>query len=257
MSGLSNSCRLWHGILKKNQPQTCAKSCFEPTGQPCADDKNRTVGHVRNFLEPESPVRRLIDIKKECSPDYRKLEKTCNLNALASNRHPPNLCSSKCRPLSTSLHLKELRQRPPLRRDYKHWCLLSDGTEVGRIFPMKFRIRRLSTDCSDCNKELRLRETVTGNNDVVLLSNCCDVEIYPEKKMVNWHVVPVKMITDKEKIAKQEICVTYPPPVKKIEFMPVKGVKIANQVRKINKKKKRKKGKKGTKGKKGGKKKKK
>ncbi|XP_060659458.1 uncharacterized protein LOC132793514 isoform X2 [Drosophila nasuta] len=109
MSGLSNSCRLWHGILKKNQPQTCAKSCFEPTGQPCADDKNRTVGHVRNFLEPESPVRRLIDIKKECSPDYRKLEKTCNLNALASNRHPPNLCSSKCRPLSTSLHLKETK----------------------------------------------------------------------------------------------------------------------------------------------------
>ncbi|KAH8300167.1 hypothetical protein KR044_011070, partial [Drosophila immigrans] len=209
MKGIPNSCRLWHNILNKDKPPTCAKSCFEPSGKPCADYKIQTVlncppSAVSNFLKPDSPVRRLIDIRKECSkiPSYPE-QKTCTLCDLSKNHHPHNLCSSKCRPLSTRLHSKEYRQRNPPKRDYKHWVRLRDGTEVGRVFPMKFRIRRQCAGCSECKKELLLRETVTGNNDVLLLSNCCDVQIYPERKMINWHVVPVKMISEQEKMSKQ------------------------------------------------------
>ncbi|KAH8407733.1 hypothetical protein KR222_011824, partial [Zaprionus bogoriensis] len=93
--------------------------------------------------------------------------------------------------------------------DYKGCVQLSDGTLVGQVYPMKFRIRRKKTQCFDCDRDLYLRETVTDSSNLLLLSNCCSVEVYPKEKMDNWHCVPVGMISGQKHFSKKivsEIC---------------------------------------------------
>lgn len=68
---------------------------------------------------------------------------------------------------------------------------------------MKFRIRRQFSECSDCEKDLKLQETVTDSKNVILLSNCCRVDIYPEDKLENWHIVSVGMLSGDKKFSKK------------------------------------------------------
>lgn len=74
---------------------------------------------------------------------------------------------------------------------------------------MKIRIRRIKRNCLDCGKELLLREPVTVNTSVVVLSNCCDVTVYDKKYLENWHRVPVVSVSgggNFKKTTLNEVC---------------------------------------------------
>ncbi|EDW57227.1 uncharacterized protein [Drosophila virilis] len=256
-----NSCRLLRERQLLKQPPACPRSCLEPSEGQCVDYKAVKLDEgvpnvVKNFLEPEIPVRRRIDLVEVCAEcGTRDPEKCCNL-CEAQAAKEPNLCSTACRPQRTMLNTRQFVQSTRPRPPYKHSVFLDENTLVGRVFPMKFRIRRRKCECQDCRKDLAARETVTGNEDLILLSNCCNVEIYPRQKIENWHRVPVSTITGEKHFSKKivdEVCQLEtkkvpPPPPPPVEEP--KKRKTSIMPKKKKKKKKKKKGKKGKKGKK-------
>ncbi|XP_064548283.1 uncharacterized protein LOC135435245 [Drosophila montana] len=249
-----NSCRLLRERQLLQQPAACPRSCLEPSQGQCVDIKVVKLVKGEPDIVKESPIRRRIDLTEACAKcDTRNTEKCCNLCEARAAKEP-NLCSAACRPQSTMLNTRQLVQPARPRPPYKHSVFLDDNTLVGRVFPMKFRIRRKECSCHNCRRDLVARETVTGNEDLILLSNCCNVEIYPRHKLDNWHRVPVSTITGDKHFSKKiidEVCklepkkVPPPPPV--IELAKRKSSKPP---KKKKKKKKKKKGKKGKKGKK-------
>lgn len=125
--------------------------------------------------------------------------------------------------------------------------LLGDNTIAGKVWPMRFHVRRLKTNCKECDNELCLRETVTGNENIMLLSNCCTVQVYPKKQIDNLHRVPVGLISGKDKFTKKTLNEVLYDPCKKQEPKkppppPTPKVSIArvSKRRKSKKKKKRK-----------------
>lgn len=93
-------------------------------------------------------------------------------------------------------------------------------TFVAQTWPMKFRVRRMLPRCNVCERDLYYREIVTDNQDLLLLSECCNVEIYPKKKLDCLHRVPVGVITGPQKFTKRTLTETLYDPCKKVE--PVK-----------------------------------
>ncbi|XP_034476959.1 uncharacterized protein LOC117783607 [Drosophila innubila] len=238
-----NSCCRWKAILSKSLPQKCNPNCFEPLNGKCPDYKiidvvklteNPEESHVA-FQEPvaEAPFRRIIDTKALCArcceePDAET--KRCKLWDAQNSSHRNNLCSAECRPLSTSLHLKECTKRPRPKPTYKHCVFMDHETLAGRVFPVKLRIRREKNHCLDCNKELYFRDPITDNSNVVVLTNCCDVKVYSNKYIENWHRVPILSLTGKEVMKKRtinEVCKLEPKkePIKVVED--IKPVEIA------------------------------
>ncbi|EDW57230.1 uncharacterized protein [Drosophila virilis] len=252
-----NSCCKWKEILSKNLPRKCPANCFNPLNGPCPDYKivdvvNREASVVKAILEPEPPIRRIIDTKALCSKccglAENTPEKCCNLCDAQNGTQRNNLCSAACRPLGTKLHLEEWTKRPRPKPTYKHSLFVDSETLAGRVFPVKFRLRRIKNHCSDCGKELYFRDPITDNSNVVVLTNCCDVKVYHNRALENWHRVPILSITGDSKMKKKtinEICQLEPkklPPVVDI---------IAKSIDKLTiSKRKSKKGKKGKKGKK-------
>lgn len=76
---------------------------------------------------------------------------------------------------------------------------------AGRAFPVKFRIRRNLHSCNICGKKSYLRDPITDNTNIVLISNCCDVEVYQRSYIDNWHRVPVLSITGNKSMKKKTI----------------------------------------------------
>ncbi|ALC41406.1 CG30278 [Drosophila busckii] len=164
-------------------------------------EEPRKSSIVKAILEPEfeGPVRRFVDTAPfcaTCSTDPKPdTEPTCTLADAQNREIKNNFCSAKCRPLSTMLHLEEWTKRPRPKPTYKNSVILDENTIGGRAFPVKFRIRRQTNHCNKCGRDLLLRENVTDNTNVILISNCCDIEVYPYHKIENWHRVPVTTIT--------------------------------------------------------------
>ncbi|XP_032591359.1 uncharacterized protein LOC6559282 isoform X1 [Drosophila grimshawi] len=245
MAGTRNSCCKWKEILSKDLPRKCLPNCFDPLHGPCPDYKivdvvNQLSSDVKAILEPEPPVRRLIDIKPLSAKNNEIPEKPCTLCDAQNATHPNNFCSADCRPPSTSLHLNEWIKRPQAKPNYKHSVFLNNELLVGRIFPCKFRIRRVKKNCNDCGKQLYLRDPITDNTNVVVLMNCCDVKVYHDRVLQNWHRVPILSISGDNAMKKKtinEICQLEP---KKIT--PVVQVKQDNTIKlpEIVSKKKRK-----------------
>lgn len=92
-------------------------------------------------------------------------------------------------------------KRPRPKPDYKHSVILDNNTMVGRCFPVKFQLKRLKNKCLDCGRDLYYRYPITNNTDVLLLQNCCDVEVYPAKKVEEMNNVKVTKITGLKKLA--------------------------------------------------------
>ncbi|KAL7736161.1 hypothetical protein ACLKA6_003707 [Drosophila palustris] len=241
MTGAGNSCRTWKAILSQSLPQKCDRNCFEPSNGKCPDyrivdvnlenKENPEDTHVAfEDQEPvfEGPVRRQIDTIALCSqccnePDAEA--RRCKLWDAQNASHKNNLCSAKCRPLSTSLHLKEFAKRPRPKPTYKHSVFMDHETLAGRVFPMKLRIRRDKNHCLDCGKGLYIRDPITDNCNVVVLTNCCDVKVYSNKYIENWHRVPILSLTGKEVMKKRtvnEVCKLEPKkePIKVEEIIP-------------------------------------
>ncbi|XP_030387642.1 uncharacterized protein LOC115634194 [Scaptodrosophila lebanonensis] len=207
-----SSCRKW-GL--KTAKGSCEQSCFEPRAAPCADYKiveviPREVSVIKNYAELEDYERPHVNIEAECCkrappmfPDDSN--KDCSICAAQNAKTRNNLCSAECRPLKTMLHLEEWTKRPYPKPTYKNCVWLDNETVVGRAFPMKFRFRRFKNKCNDCGRKLYFRDAPTENSNLILLSNCCDVEVYHQKKVDNMHLVPVTTITGLKNFSRKVI----------------------------------------------------
>ncbi|XP_001361661.2 uncharacterized protein [Drosophila pseudoobscura] len=214
MAGAGKSCqRLYE---KTASERTCPRNCFEPPNGPCVDYKlelppedlvDPQLEVIQVTLKPDGPPRKEIDIRAECSQSCSrnkdKDEAYCTLCAAQERNIRPNLCSAECRPLQTIMHLNEYTKRPLPKPTYKHSIMLDDNTVVGRCFPMLFRLRRLKNKCLSCGRDLLYRHPITASKNLLLLSNCCDVEVYPHQKVENMNNVPVGMITGPKRITKR------------------------------------------------------
>lgn len=89
-------------------------------------------------------------------------------------------------------------------------------TFVAQTWPMKFRVRRMMPYCKECQRNLYLRETVTDNQDLLLLSECCNVEVYSKKKLDGLDKVPVGVLTGPQKFRKTILTETLFDPCKKV-----------------------------------------
>ncbi|KAH8252915.1 hypothetical protein KR032_002692 [Drosophila birchii] len=214
MGGPESSCSRW--IRKNYVDNSPCRKCFEPTCGPCMDYKvsappsgmvEPQANIIQAALEPDGPVRQQIDIRAECSKGRPLLEsdkdamRCCKMTVAQEQDLHPNLCSAACRPLQTSLHLDEWTKRPRPKPTYKHSVILDNNTMAGRCFPIKFQLKRLKNKCLDCGKDLYLRYPIANNTDVLLLQNCCDVEVYPAKRVEEMNNVKVAKITGVKKIA--------------------------------------------------------
>ncbi|XP_033153116.1 uncharacterized protein LOC117136358 [Drosophila mauritiana] len=213
MSVPENSCRR---LIQKNWVDGPCRKCFESTCGPCVDYKvsmpaadvaDPQADVVKAVIEPDGPVRQEINIRAECSKGRPLLEsdkdklRCCTMCVAQEQNLHPNLCSAQCRPLKTYLHLNEWTKRPLPKPTYKHSVILDNNTIVGRCFPMKFQLRRFKRNCLDCGNELYYRYPITNNSDLLLIKNCCEVEVYPAKKVENMNNVRVTKISGVKKFA--------------------------------------------------------
>ncbi|KAH8401557.1 hypothetical protein KR009_006469 [Drosophila setifemur] len=223
MYGPESSCRRW---MQKNKKDGPCRRCFTPSpGGRCIDFKVTQPEEgavepqadviqaviepvVPPAVEPDGPVRQEINIRAECSKPRPLLEsdkdklRCCTLCVAQEQNLKPNLCSAECRPLKTSLHLNEWTKRPLPKPDYKHSVVLDETTIAGRCFPCKFRLKRLKNKCLDCGRTLYFRYPIAPNSDVLLLKNCCDVEVYPMLKVENMNNVRVGKISGVKKFSR-------------------------------------------------------
>ncbi|KAH8290811.1 hypothetical protein KR054_006055 [Drosophila jambulina] len=267
MAAPESSCRRW--FQKNFVDATPCRKCFEPSGGPCMDytvsqppsgEVEPQANIIQATIEPDGPVRQQIDIRAECSKarpllgsDKDKL-RCCTMCVAQEQDLKPNLCSAACRPLETSLHLDEWTKRPRPKPTYKHSVILDNNTIAGRCFPIKFQLKRMKNKCLDCGKDLYFRYPIANNTDVLLLQNCCDVEVYPAKKVEEMNNVKVAKITGAKKIAKSLLkerseCHMFkvPPPEPPIV---VTESPVLSKRKSAKRKSKKGKGKKGKKGKK-------
>ncbi|XP_017077652.1 uncharacterized protein LOC108112334 [Drosophila eugracilis] len=218
MSAPENSCRR---LVEKNfVPGPCRK-CFESTCGPCIDYRIPTPPEVVGepgaiiiespppppTIEPDAPVRQHINIRAECSKGRPLLEsdkdklRCCTMCVAQEENLRGNLCSAACRPLQTLLHLNEWTKRPRPKPTYKHSVILDNNTMAGRCFPIKFQLKRMKNKCLDCGRDLYFRYPITNNSDLLLIKNCCDVEVYPASKVENMNNVRVTKISGVKKFA--------------------------------------------------------
>ncbi|XP_017054175.1 uncharacterized protein LOC108096802 [Drosophila ficusphila] len=222
MSAPESSCRRW--ILKNFVPGPCRK-CYESTEGPCIDYKVTAPlpGEVEPLadviqatiepqadqatIEPDGPVRQEINIRAECSKGRPLLEsdkdklRCCTMCVAQEQDIRPNLCSAACRPLRTYLHLDEWTKRPRPKPTYQHSVILDHDTMVGRCYPVKFQLKRMKNKCLDCGRDLYFRYPITNNSDLLLIKNCCDVEVYPANRVDNMNNVRVTKISGAKKFA--------------------------------------------------------
>ncbi|TDG50842.1 hypothetical protein AWZ03_002831 [Drosophila navojoa] len=153
---------------------------------------------VGKYVDPDEPVNWRGDPTDSCTNHGGEAFQISSTKITAP-------CCRECWLRGAAVQGKQLTS---LRRDkpsHKQAVRLDSETYVGRVFPMKFRLRRAACRCRNCNRELALHETVTGNEDMLLLSDCCTVKIESHKQIENWNRVPVGLITGKQKISKRTL----------------------------------------------------
>ncbi|XP_017132037.1 uncharacterized protein LOC108149142 [Drosophila elegans] len=213
MSAPESSCRR---VILKNWVDGPCRKCYESSCGPCIDYKVTSpsgsvvepqANVIQATIEPDGPVRPEINIRAECSKGRPLLEsdkdklRCCTMCVAQEQNIQPNLCSAACRPLHTNLHLSEWTKRPLPKPTYKHSVILDNNTMVGRCFPIKFQLKRMKNKCLDCGKDLYFRYPITSTSDLLLIKNCCDVEVYPAMKVENMNNVRVTKISGVKKFA--------------------------------------------------------
>ncbi|XP_023179485.2 uncharacterized protein LOC111605274 [Drosophila hydei] len=187
-------------------------------------------------------------------PQYYKTKQQANDITKALINHerkcfmiPYTKKTNSFNPLSTPRLTNQLPLVRKHNASYKHSVRLDPNTFVGRVFPMMFRLRREQCKCLNCRRALALRETVTDVEDVLLLSDCCTVVVYPNRKLENWNRVTVGTITGQKTLSKKQLTETCQLEPKSIAQPVPEEQKIMltrNSTKKIKKSKKSKKPKK-------------
>ncbi|EDW74419.2 uncharacterized protein Dwil_GK21399 [Drosophila willistoni] len=107
----------------------------------------------------------------------------------------PNYCDP-CGQLKTSLVLEELTTpaltNPALNKP--SYSYFDEETVMGSALPVKYRFRRNCKN-NDYDKPMNLMSNPTDNTNVVVLTNCCDLLVWPSQRVQQMNRVPVTMIS--------------------------------------------------------------
>ncbi|XP_034653344.1 uncharacterized protein LOC117891783 [Drosophila subobscura] len=193
--------------------------------QPRSDDYDvigavpRDLSVIKNFLKRDCAVKRLIDIEEDflqqcvdrgedpLKPKNQQLKKTNgNGNGNGNGHDPctsrtphgesvPNYCDP-CQRLKTSVVLEELTPPATTNPVYNQGLptYFDEETVMGTSLPVKFRFRRKANG-NDVEKSSNLMCTSTNNTNVVVLTNCCDIMVWPSQRVAQMNRVPVTMIS--------------------------------------------------------------
>ncbi|EDW32787.1 GL10168 [Drosophila persimilis] len=190
--------------------------------QPRCDDFDvigavpRDLSVIKNFLKRDCAVKRLIDIEEdflqECvdrggdplKPKNQQQQKktsgngSANVNGHDTTKDPqtvPNYCDP-CERLKTSVVLEELTKPATTNPVYNQMqsTYFDEETVMGTSLPVKFRFRRKANG-NDVEKSSNLMCTSTNNTNVVVLTNCCDIMVWPSQRVAQMNRVPVTMIS--------------------------------------------------------------
>ncbi|EDV36464.1 uncharacterized protein Dana_GF12970 [Drosophila ananassae] len=185
----------------------------------------RDLSVIKNFLKRDCAVKRLIDIEEEflqqCiergeDPVRRRskekeddIVKRSSLQGSAVPEPKPDGCASQtpagatapdycdpCRRLPTSVVLEELT-KPAMTNPVFNKALppyFDEESVMGNSLPVKFRFRRKFNSC-DQEKSGNLMCTTTPSTNVVVLTNCCDVMVWPGQRVAQMNRVPVTIVT--------------------------------------------------------------
>uniref|UniRef100_B4MQN0 GK21399 n=1 Tax=Drosophila willistoni TaxID=7260 RepID=B4MQN0_DROWI len=183
----------------------------------------RDLSVIKNFLKGDCAVKRLIDIEEEIiretearneeskppvQPQPRQKRKS-NGNGKANGNVAKDPCESltppedkmpnycdPCGQLKTSLVLEELTTpaltNPALNKP--SYSYFDEETVMGSALPVKYRFRRNCKN-NDYDKPMNLMSNPTDNTNVVVLTNCCDLLVWPSQRVQQMNRVPVTMIS--------------------------------------------------------------
>ncbi|BFG04361.1 uncharacterized protein DMAD_03354 [Drosophila madeirensis] len=194
--------------------------------QPRSDDYDvigavpRDLSVIKNFLKRDCAVKRLIDIEEDflqqcvdrgedpLKPKNQQQQKKTNGNGNANgNGHDP--CTSRtphgesvpdycdpCQRLKTSVVLEELTPPATTNPVYNQGLTtyFDEETVMGTSLPVKFRFRRKANG-NDVEKSSNLMCTSTNNTNVAVITNCCDIMVWPSQRVAQMNRVPVTMIS--------------------------------------------------------------
>ncbi|ALC40861.1 CG4286 [Drosophila busckii] len=190
----------------------------------------RDLSIIKNFLKRDCAVKRLIEIEedflqkcvernakilKDEQQSKNKKKKRNSVQAAdkpAEEQPPADPCQSAtvadgqgpdycdpCRRLKTSVVIEELT--PPAKTNPVYKSLLAspqpyfdEETVLGSVQPVKFRFRRKANAC-DYEKPSNLMCTPTENTNVVVLTNCCDIMVWPSQRVGQMNRVPVTLLS--------------------------------------------------------------
>ncbi|XP_033255281.1 uncharacterized protein LOC117194927 [Drosophila miranda] len=162
---------------------------------------------IAALIEPADPIRS----EPICAPDVtlrpknQQHKKKTNGNGSANvNGHDttkdsqtvPNYCDP-CERLKTSVVLEELTKPATTNPVYNQMLstYFDEETVMGTSLPVKFRFRRKANG-NDVEKSSNLMCTSTNNTNVVVLTNCCDIMVWPSQRVAQMNRVPVTMIAE-------------------------------------------------------------
>ncbi|XP_017126015.1 uncharacterized protein LOC108145249 [Drosophila elegans] len=184
----------------------------------------RDLSVIKNFLKRDCAVKRLIDIEEEFLQEcVLRGEDPMNPNRKSGNdivtrgggldsKAPeprPDPCASQtpentlasdycdpCRRLKTSVVLEELTKPATTNPVYNRALppYFDEESVMGNSLPVKFRFRRKFNRC-DQEKPAHLMCTTTPSTNVVVLTNCCDVMVWPSQRVAQMNRVPVTTLT--------------------------------------------------------------
>ncbi|XP_068146836.1 uncharacterized protein [Drosophila tropicalis] len=107
----------------------------------------------------------------------------------------PNYCDP-CGHLKTSLVLEELTKpaltNPALNKPA--YSFFDEETVMGSALPVKYRFRRTGNK-NDYDKPTHLMSNPTDNTNVVVLTNCCDLLVWPSQRVQQMNRIPVTMLS--------------------------------------------------------------
>eukprot|EP00099_Drosophila_melanogaster_P020142 NP_611560.1 uncharacterized protein Dmel_CG4286 [Drosophila melanogaster] len=184
----------------------------------------RNLSVIKNFLKRDCAIKKLIDIEEEFLQECvlrgqdpmnpkgkRDSDSGPHGSGLGSNvpEPKPDPCATKtpentlasdycdpCRRLKTSVVLEELTKpaitNPAFNKSLPPY--FDEESVMGNSLPVKFRFRRKFNKC-DQEKAGNLMCTNTPSTNVVVLTNCCDVMVWPSQRVAQMNRVPVTMLS--------------------------------------------------------------
>ncbi|XP_064552053.1 uncharacterized protein LOC135437895 [Drosophila montana] len=183
----------------------------------------RDLSVIKNFLKRDCAVKRLIDIEenflKRCmeqnagesaeSKLKERQKQHLQIEPLQPEKPPSDPCASgsppdangqnycdPCRRKNTSVVIEELTKPAITNPVYKMAPppYFDEESVMDHSQPIRFRFRRKANSC-DTEKISTLPCTPTDNTNVMVLTNCNDIMVWPSQKVAQMNRVPVTLLS--------------------------------------------------------------